>query len=135
MAKNARIEELIAEGEVQGYHKGYLCRTRDPWYIVEKISVPDILIGPMGKETFRVVVNTVGATPTNTLYGLRLNRRRSGGITEEIGALASWLRSDSGQDAMRVAARSHHGDGLVKLEPGALKQVMVPWTVANLLMG
>ncbi|WP_433530303.1 Eco57I restriction-modification methylase domain-containing protein [Micromonospora sp. CA-263727] len=124
--KDPKIKNLINEGEKLLIHKRHLCDVRDPWYTVESISVPDILVGPMGKEHFRIVVNTVGAIPTNTLYGLRINRRSEPLLAGAIESLAGWLRNEEGQQAMRAAARNHHGDGLVKLEPGALKQVRVP---------
>lgn len=133
MAASPLVKELIAEGEAANIHKGYLCRTRDPWYAVENIPTPDILIGPMGKDSFRIVVNTIGAIPTNTLYGIRL-RARAESNAKGVLALASWLRSKEGQIALRSAARNHHGDGLVKLEPGALKEIYVPETVVRHIM-
>jgi adenine-specific DNA-methyltransferase len=128
---DARIQGIIAEAEAAGVNKGYLCRTRDPWWAVERIPAPDILIGPMGKDSFRVVVNTASAIPTNTLYGIKLKKRSGVNLAENAEVLAEWLRSGSGQESLRSAARNHHGDGLVKLEPGALKQVIVPAEIAE----
>ncbi|MEU5914832.1 Eco57I restriction-modification methylase domain-containing protein [Micromonospora sp. NPDC047527] len=126
-AQDPALKELIASAEEQRIHEGHLCSKRKPWYALEKIIAPDILVGPMGKDRFRIVVNQIFAVPTNTLYGLRL-RRRSGesSVRAGIETLAAWLRSDDGQLAMRASARNHHGDGLVKLEPGALGLVEIP---------
>jgi adenine-specific DNA-methyltransferase len=133
-AKDPTVQKVIDQGESLDFHQRYLCRARDPWYAVETIPAPDILIGPMGKESFRVVINTIGAIPTNTLYGLRLSRSLEGTLSSNVEILATWLRSAQGQDALRSAARNHHGDGLVKLEPGALKEVRVPQDVVSLLL-
>lgn len=119
---DADAERLISQGESSGVHLAYLCRKRSPWYQLEKIAVPDILIGPMGKSKFRIVVNDCGAIPTNTLYGLRLSPLYSALKRE---GLARWLASDIGQDLLRMHARQH-GDGLLKLEPGSLSKVLVP---------
>lgn len=124
------IKKMIDVGVHSKIDQRYLCRTRDPWYAVEKIPAPDILIGPMGKESFRIVINKVGAIPTNTLYGLRFRHRSIRYLSQMVQALANWLSSAVGQEALRAAARKHHGDGLVKLEPGAVALVRVPADLA-----
>ncbi|WP_407646124.1 Eco57I restriction-modification methylase domain-containing protein [Actinacidiphila oryziradicis] len=121
------VKKLLQEGEAQKIHERHLCKIRSPWYALEKIVTPDLLIGPMGKDRFRIVINDVGAIPTNTLYGLRL---RDSSDTESIRRLAQWMSSEQGQDALRTVARQH-GDGLLKLEPGPLGTVPVPAKVLN----
>lgn len=129
-----RIRAMLEAGERDKLDDRYLCRARDPWYAVERIPAPDILIGPMGKERFRVVINELGAIPTNTLYGLRLRNRSLAAEQATIQRLATWLRSGDGQILLRAAARKHHGDGLVKLEPGGLARVRVPAAVVAHLL-
>jgi hypothetical protein len=120
------VLELLREGVREGFHERHLCKIRSPWYALEKVIVPDLLLGPMGKDKFRIVVNEAGATPTNTLYGLRM---RDKSHPESVEVLARWLSSSEGQQAMRAVARQH-GDGLLKLEPGPLSTIEVP---ANIL--
>jgi adenine-specific DNA-methyltransferase len=84
----------------------------------------------MSKRIFRVVVNSVGAVPTNTLYGLRLRHRPA--EPQALKALAGWLRSDEGQVALASVSR-RHGDGLLKLEPRALLTVRIPSTLVPFL--
>lgn len=124
-SKSPRVMEIITEGVEKGINGRHLCKIRNPWYTVERILAPDILIGPMGKETFRIVVNTSGSVPTNTLYGLRIRNRSEPHLSETVQWLSNWLRSKNGQTALRAAARKH-GDGLVKLEPRAVAQVKFP---------
>ena len=122
------ILSLIRAGEGLELHMRYLCKMRHPWYAVERIPPPDLLLGPMGKSfdrrTFRVVSNEAKAIPTNALYGLRMRRSNA----EAALRLADWLNSDEGQQSLRTIAR-RHGDGLIKLEPGALNNLMVPGEV------
>ncbi|MEU7822486.1 Eco57I restriction-modification methylase domain-containing protein [Catellatospora sp. NPDC049133] len=128
--KDASVRALIKAGEDEMLHERFLCKVRSPWFAVERIPAPEILVGPMGKEEFRIVVNEIGAIPTNTLYGLRFRYRDGRAFPEGARVLADWLRSADGQESLRVAARKFHGDGLVKIEPRALAQVMVPAQIA-----
>lgn len=127
-ADTPAVASLLEEGIKEGIHERYLCKARSPWYVLEKIVPPDLLIGPMGKEGFRIVINSAGAIPTNTLYGMRM--RRHDGTGADVNRLAEWLAGSSGQDALRMRAR-RHGDGLLKLEPGSLATVHVPRHVIN----
>ncbi|MFE7905102.1 Eco57I restriction-modification methylase domain-containing protein [Streptomyces albogriseolus] len=120
--RNEAIRRLLDRGEIDKINERHLCKIRSPWYAIEKIVAPDILIGPMGKDRFRVVINSVKAIPTNTLYGLRLRDAKD---TGSVARLATWLSGPEGQAALRSVARQH-GDGLLKLEPGPLGSVAVP---------
>ncbi|MEV7159185.1 N-6 DNA methylase [Streptomyces misionensis] len=122
-AQSEAVRALISEGESRGTPERYLCRMRTPWFAVERTPIPDILISPMTKARFRVVQNMAGATPTNSIYGIRLIDRINS--VESAQKLASWLRSDEGQQALLSIAR-RHSDGLFKLEPRALSNLDVP---------
>lgn len=121
--RHAVVRTLLTTGEGLGIPDRHLCRARKVWYVLEKIQVPDLLLGPMSKHEFRIIDNLVGATPTNTLYGLRLKSRKS--YRRNATKIAEWLRSPAGQICLIEAARSH-GDGLMKLEPGVLSTLRVP---------
>jgi hypothetical protein len=118
-----RVQDLIREGEIRGTPDRYLCRVRTPWYAVEQPPIPDILIAPMTKSRFRVVQNLAGATPTNSIYGIRLIHRED--AVESARKLVTWLRSDTGQQGLLSIAR-RHSDGLFKIEPRALASLNVP---------
>ncbi|MFG1998617.1 Eco57I restriction-modification methylase domain-containing protein [Spirillospora sp. NPDC048911] len=124
-AQDPEIGRLIADGVRQEIHERYLCKVRKPWYAVEQIPAPDLLIGPMGKQQFRVVANEAGAIPTNTLYGLRMRQGVPRSVRHRLG---EWLAGEEGQQSMRAIAR-RHGDGLLKLEPGALAALRIPLNV------
>ncbi|MEU9676290.1 Eco57I restriction-modification methylase domain-containing protein [Streptomyces parvus] len=122
-ASEPTISSLLEEGVRDEVNERYLCRTRNLWYVLEKMVPPDLLIGPMSKHGFRIIVNSVGAIPTNTLYGMRMRKR--GDTETSARRLADWMGSPLGQEALRARARQY-GDGLLKLEPGSLATVLIP---------
>jgi hypothetical protein len=112
------LEERIRrfEGEVKDRH---LPSKREPWYSITDPFQPQILISPLSKSEFKIVLNRAAAVPSNNLFGISL---RSEADPEQ---LAAWLRSAEGQHALRRLARRYHG-GSYKLEPGSLGAVEVP---------
>ncbi len=124
------VQWYLDEGAAAGVPAAYLARQRPAWWSVERLAPPRLLVQPMTKQRFRVVTNSVEAYHTNTLYGLYpLGLRVSA-----VDAVASWLRSDGGQAAMRRIARPL-SSGLMRLEPKALSQLRLPGHVAALLSG
>lgn len=123
--KLKRLNAYLTHGEETGAGSGELCSRRDDWYDLEHdLFVPDVILSSMGRSGFRVVENQLGALITNNLYGWRWldhipQRRR-----QEI---IRWFRSDAGQNALRLVAR-RQADQLLKLEPGALKNLPIPRT-------
>ena len=98
----------------------YLPEHRGPWYVVESVAPPDVLVGPMRKSRMRAVRNEAAAIHSNAIYGLYLD-----GDRQISAALTAWLNSEDGQLALRAQARTY-GAGLVKLEPSDLGAVLVP---------
>ncbi|MER7471856.1 MULTISPECIES: hypothetical protein [unclassified Micromonospora] len=129
-AKVPTVAQLIELGELNRIHEAYLCSSRDPWYAVERIPVPDLLFGPMAKGRFRLILNRVAAIPTNTFYGIRLRRRPADLHSVEI--LANWIRGPLGQEALSELARQH-GGGTLKIEPRDLARLKVPAEIAGRL--
>lgn len=109
-----RIREY--EPEVKGRH---LPSKRRLWYSIVEFSRPQILIAPLSKSRFRVVLNEIEAVPSNNLFGISM---RNGGSPVR---LAHWLRSDDGQVELRRISRRYHG-GSFKLEPGSLAALRLP---------
>lgn len=120
------VLEWLTNAMEAGVHERYLAGHRDPWYAVEKIRPPDILVGPMGTDRIRAVRNDAAAIPSNAIYGLYLDQR-----LDLVAPLTDWLNSPDGQIALRAQARTY-GAGLVKLEPSDLSAVLVP-PVSDLL--
>jgi len=114
------VATLLEKAAAAGIANRYLASHRDPWYLVESVDPPDLLISPMGKQRMRVVVNEVRAVPSNALYGLYVR----GGAAMAM-RLATWLNGPEGQASLMSGARAY-GAGLFKLEPRDLEAVPVP---------
>jgi adenine-specific DNA-methyltransferase len=97
----------------------YLASQRHPWYSVTHLARPDLLVSPLSKTDFKIVVNLVGAVPSNSLLGITMENGTS------PARLAAWLRSGAGQQELRRVSRRYHG-GSHKLEPGDLQRACVP---------
>lgn len=121
--KHDALDVYLRSGEEQEFDRRELCSRRDVWFDVNHdVFVPHVIIGAMTRDKFRIVTNDAGAIITNNLYGWRWKSNTP--ETTRTGILA-WLRSVEGQNALQSAARSQ-GDGLLKLEPRALRDLRLP---------
>ena len=120
-AQDAHIGAYLASGQQDGVAEGFLVSQREHWFVLDEDVMPaPVLVLPMTKRTFRVILNTAGALHTNTLYGLYPSND-----SVDVVRAAGWLRGRHGQQAMRNVAR-HYSSGLLKLEPKALSTLPVP---------
>lgn len=124
------LQWYLDEGTAAGVPDVYLARQRPNWWSIERLAPPRLLLQPMTKQRFRVVTNSVEAFHTNTLYGLYPLGLRASAVE----SVATWLRSDDGQAAMRRVARPL-SSGLMRLEPKALSQLRLPADIAASLSG
>jgi hypothetical protein len=97
----------------------YLPSNRKVWYSLTELPQPQLLLSPLSKDVFKIVINEVKAVPSNNLYGIH---RTDGG---DVLALADWLRSGAGQSELHRVSRRYPG-GSQKLEPRDLSAVRVP---------
>jgi predicted RNA methylase len=116
------VQLLLARGQRAGIPDRYLATVRDPWYLVEDIPPPHLLVAIMTKERLRVVRNVARVTHSNSMYGVYLKK------PSLAKPLAAWLNSDEGQRSMLTMTR-HYSEGLRKLEPRDLTAVLVPTAV------
>jgi hypothetical protein len=107
------------EEEVKDRH---LPSKRKPWYSISPPPGPSLLIAPLSKSDFKVVINTVRAVPSNNLFGISLFNDR------DIEGTAAWLRSSEGQKELQRVSRRYPG-GSYKLEPASLAAIRVPSTI------
>jgi hypothetical protein len=119
------IARYIAKGEEQRLHKRYLCAHREPWYSLEPVDPPDLILSPLITHTVHIVRNTLAALPSNSLYGLYANAD----VPEaHVEAVRDWLASRDGLCALQAHGHRLPG-GSLKLEPGDLRSLPVPLTV------
>jgi hypothetical protein len=123
-AMNEAVADYLELGRASEIHLRHLPSQRPQWYAVEPVEPPDVFLAPVGKDLHRVIVNDVAAVGSNNFYGIYLNAEAPWTST----ALAQWLRSPAGQKSLRGIARHYQG-GSLKIEPRALRNLMVPPTL------
>jgi hypothetical protein len=123
LATLKHLQDYIAIGVERKTSERLLCQRRPDWFdLSAEVFVPDVIIGPMTKDSFRLVENHAGAVVTNNLYGITWRRETS---AETRAAILGWLRSAVGQSALTEGARTQ-GEGLFKIEPRALSELRLP---------
>lgn len=128
LRQNSALRALVAAAEKDKIHERVLCARRSVWYdLTAELRRPDVLIGAMTQNQFKLVTNDIGAAHTNNLYGLTWHAEIA---RERRTRVLDWLRSEAGQAALAVVAR-RQGAGLMKLEPGGLRKLPIPTSVAG----
>ena len=113
----AGLRDFIARGERSGFHTGYKCRIRDPWYNVPSVWEPDCFFFRQIYDFPRVVLNKAGATSTDTIHRMKC----SGNSSRVAGSLYTHLTAASAE----VEGRSY-GGGVLELEPTEAERLLVP---------
>lgn len=114
------VRLYIDSGERAGYHKGYKCSIRTPWYAVPAVWVPDCFFFRQIYDFPRVVVNEVGATSTDTIHRMRCKGPRE--------AVAANCYTHLTAASAEIEGRSY-GGGVLELEPNEAEKVLVPRTL------
>jgi hypothetical protein len=120
--KDSWLTSRIREAETAGLHLRHLASRRRPWYGVEKMAPPHVLVGVMSRGRIGAILNEVQAIPSNSIYGLYV----LGGPLVAAG-LVSWLNTEEGWAAVQTVGRSYAGQ-LHKLEPRDWLTIRVPPT-------
>lgn len=118
---NGASGKYIRSGEWIGLHNRYKCRTRQPWWKVPGVKVPDAFITYMSNETPRVALNDIKAVSTNTVHGIYLNPNHKQ-LRRTLPLL--FLNSVTLLSA-EVEGRSY-GGGVLKLEPKECDRLLLP---------
>ncbi len=116
-----RIRPYLAEGMRRGINRRYQCRSRDPWYSVRSVRVPDGFITSMSNGLPRMIVNDAGVTASNSLHVVT----RRPGIDQAFfkAVAASWYCSYT---IVSTILEGHVlGGGLRKLEPSEAERVLL----------
>ncbi|HYL06446.1 MAG TPA: SAM-dependent methyltransferase, partial [Thermoanaerobaculia bacterium] len=115
-----RLAGYLRSGETSGFHRGYKCSIRVPWYAVPSVWVPDAFLFRQIYDFPRVVLNQAGATSTDTIH--RLRSTALGAAPEQVvGSLYSHLTAASAE----IEGRSY-GGGVLELEPTEAERLLVP---------
>jgi hypothetical protein len=99
--------------------QGYKCRTRDPWYVVPDVKIPDMFLTYMSGREANLVRNDAGCTCTNSVHSVRLKDRSVMPLL-----LRTW---DTAFVRLSCEIEGHPlGGGLLKLEPGEATAIALP---------
>lgn len=98
--------------------QAFKCRTRDPWYAVPDVIVPDAFLTYMSGTGSRLVSNEAGCVATNSLHVVRLTRSVS-----KRDLAKRWLDPFT---QLSCEIEGHPlGGGMLKLEPREAARVIL----------
>lgn len=97
----------------------YKCRTRDPWYVVPDVKIPDYFLSYMSGRQVLFVHNAARCACTNALHAVRLKDRT---VLPRIRAAR---RSLVFQLSCEIEGHPL-GGGMLKLEPREACNVLIP---------
>ncbi|MGA2471453.1 MAG: N-6 DNA methylase [Solirubrobacteraceae bacterium] len=108
----------IEHGEARGLPERFNCRTRKPWYGVERVPPPDFFVTYMSRERARFVRNEAGARCMTSLLNIWAKPE------VDSDALAAVLADGANAQILREFGRTY-GGGLGKIEPRDLLRLPV----------
>jgi adenine-specific DNA-methyltransferase len=114
------LREAIKAAEEVDLHKRHHCDLRDPWYCLGDFRAPGLFLPYMGAAPPRLVINKAGATCTNAIHRVDLNRGQPG-----AGAVAAASWTSLYRLSAELVGRSY-GAGVLKLEPNEAVQLRLP---------
>jgi adenine-specific DNA-methyltransferase len=120
---NDGAKRYVKIGENGGFHLGYKCSIRTPWYAVPSIWTPDCLFFRQIYDFPRVVLNRAQAISTDTIHRMRCKRNHE--IT--VQNIYTHLTAASAE----IEGRSY-GGGVLELEPTEAERLLAP---KNLQLG
>jgi adenine-specific DNA-methyltransferase len=115
----ARVRRYLAAGEAAGWHTGFKCRTREPWWRVPSRWAPDAFLLRQIHHHPKLVLNGAGATSTDTIHRVRFRSAVDGPrITAAFVNSLTFAFSE-------LVGRSY-GGGVLGLEPTEAERLPVP---------
>jgi adenine-specific DNA-methyltransferase len=114
----SNVLRYIEDGECRNLHERFNCRTRDPWYGVERVAPPDFFVTYMSRERARFVRNEIGARCMTSLLNVWANDAL------DPDALRPILEDPANAQILREFGRTY-GGGLGKIEPNDLLELPV----------
>jgi SAM-dependent methyltransferase len=114
-----RVLRYIEHGEELGLPERFNCRTRTPWYGVERVPPSDFFVTYMARERARFIKNEVGARCMTSLLNLWVRP----GV--DVSRLRAALEDPVNAVLLREFGRTY-GGGLGKIEPGDVAKLPVP---------
>ncbi len=111
------LREWIRRGERRGFHRGYKCRIRSPWYRVPSVWIPDCFFLRQIYDFPRAIWNRSPATSTDTIHRMRCKKAAS--------KIAAHLYTHLSAASAEIEGRSY-GGGVLELEPVEAERLLLP---------
>ena len=111
----------VRSGKWIGLDKRYKCRTRDPWWKVPGVKIPDAFITYMANEAPRVALNEAGALSTNTVHRIYLYPE-----AKDLRRILPVLYLNSLTLLSTELEGRSYGGGVLKLEPRECGRLLLP---------
>lgn len=115
-----KVQDYIRQGEEEGYHKGYKCRIRDPWYGVPTTWTPDGFLLRQIHQYPKFVLNETQATCTDTIHRVRFK-----GVKNEVDKFFAATHNSLTWAFSEFIGRSY-GGGVLELEPNEAEELPIP---------
>ncbi|MCY3822160.1 MAG: hypothetical protein OXH52_22855 [Gammaproteobacteria bacterium] len=118
------VEKYLETDRGKEARKAYKCRTRDPWYSVPHVRIPDFFLTYMSGVTLGLVRNSAGVACTNTVHCVHIRQK-----TACRRLLDAWATPFV---QLSCEIEGHPlGGGVLKLEPGEANRVVLPSPVRS----
>jgi len=115
----ASVRRYLDTEEGRLARESYKCRTRNPWYSVPDVQVPDFFLSCMSGVAPSLVRNLAAATCTNSVHGVRLRDRSA------VRRIVSTWHTPFVRLSCEIEGHPL-GGGVLKLEPGEAKRIVFP---------
>ena len=118
--KGLNIHRYLQYGRSQNVHERFNCRVRKPWYKIEQVSPPDIIITYMNRKKTKFVKNSAGCRVMSVFLNGFIQDNKV-----EIKWLLSILNNTETNQLIGYIGRTY-GGGMKKIEPRRLQQLPMP---------
>jgi adenine-specific DNA-methyltransferase len=115
-----RVREYLDTNAGHHAKETYKCRNRNPWYVVPDVKTPDAFLSYMSGLAPTLVANEAGCACTNSVHAVRL----SPGF--DIADVQRAWNTPLCQLSCEVEGHPL-GGGMLKLEPGEVANVRLPF--------
>jgi adenine-specific DNA methylase len=114
---NVGAKRYVKFGEAQGFHLGFKCSIRVPWYSMPSLWTPDCFFFRQIYNFPRVVLNHAKAISTDTVHRMRCRRKPASVLQNLYTHLAA--------ASAEIEGRSY-GGGVLELEPTEAERLLMP---------
>lgn len=116
------VKAYLGTSQAEKASTTYKCRTREPWYVVPDIKIPDFFLSYMSGRRVSLVRNSAGCACTNALHSVQVKSK------ESLQRIKTATRSPFFQLSCEIEGHPL-GGGMLKLEPREACNIVVPWEI------